>query len=191
MLKAAPSLGWHFILAHLGEPSSELSWGLEQLLFCQRVQELVWGWGGGKKGCLEGEAGSLHKVGLIKSGEVTGEPSVSAYCIFKAFPCAGHDKERIILTLSSSPQRVSIELNKEINTHWLHREGGTEISACSNSWCVSQGSFCSLITIFIIGFIAIILQSARWVLYCMNSCFHTYPLMSAAFASTCWVCEGP
>lgn len=72
--------------------------------------------GEGEKGSLEGEAGSIQKVGLIKSGEVTREPSVSAYCIFKAFPCVGCDKERIILALSSPSQRMSIELNKEINT---------------------------------------------------------------------------
>lgn len=112
MLKAAPSLGWHFyFLAHLGEPSSELNGGLEQLLFCRRVQKLVCGWGAGEKGCLEGEAGSAQKVGLIKSGEVTREPCVSAYYIFKAFPHAGCDKKRVILTLLSSPERASVELN--------------------------------------------------------------------------------
>lgn len=89
--------------------------GLRGCYFASESRSLSEAAEGGKKGCLEGEAGSIQKVGLIKSGEVTREPSVSAYCIFKAFPCAGHDKERIILTLSSSPQRVSIELNKEIN----------------------------------------------------------------------------
>lgn len=58
----------------------------------------------------------MQKVGLIKSGEVTREPSVSAYYIFKALPRAGRDKKRVILTLSSSPERASVELNKEINT---------------------------------------------------------------------------
>lgn len=105
MLKAAPSLGWHFFyfvlffLAHLGVPGSELDGGPEQRLLCWYLQQGAGngaGWWGG-----DGQANYIWRS--------TREPSVPMYHILKASPCVGCGKEKVILTLPSSCERECVE----------------------------------------------------------------------------------
>lgn len=56
-----------------------------------------------------GQTDGVGMVRLITSEEVTREPSVPMYHIFKASPCVGHGKEKVILTLPSSCERECVE----------------------------------------------------------------------------------
>lgn len=111
MLKAAPSLGWHFFFSSSRRAKLRIRQRARAAALLL-ISPAAWEQGSGGGG-----------VRLIKSGEVTREPGISVHGILRAFPHAGQGKEEGGLSPNIFSQKGESRANKYINVGYVGREG--------------------------------------------------------------------